>query len=72
MSEMGDLFNGYKAHKRELKERYGVPCPNCTVKLPKAQPKILMPSQKCWCGYKDQRDRLTGSIETAHGKEERI
>ena len=71
MSDMGDLFNGYKAHKRELKERYGVPCPACTIKLPKAQPKILMPNQKCWCGYKDPRDILTGVIETAYGKEER-
>lgn len=71
MSEIGEAFSAYRAHKRELKERYGTPCPDCTVRLPKAQPKILMPSQRCWCGYKDPRPRLTGRIETAHGVEER-
>lgn len=70
MSEMGEMFNDLKQHKRELKDQYGVPCPKCTVKLPKAQPKILMPNQKCWCGYRDERPRLTGTVKTSVGTQE--
>jgi hypothetical protein len=71
MSDMGEMFNDYRQHKKELKAQYGVPCPSCTVKLPKAQAKILMPGQKCWCGYKDKREKLTGTLKTSVGTEER-
>lgn len=57
MGDMGDLFNEYRAFKKERKQRLGMPCPDCTIRLPKAQPKILMPNQKCWCGYRDNRPR---------------
>ena len=69
MSEIGEVFNAWKNHKKELKELYGVACPDCTIKLPKAHPKILMPGQKCWCGYRDPRTRLAGEIKTAYGTE---
>ena len=59
---MGDMaekkfFKDWKAHKKERKQRTGLPCPDCAIKLPKAQPKILIPNQKCWCGYIDKRAR---------------
>jgi len=42
-------------------------CPDCTVRLPKAHPKILMPGQKCWCGYVDKRPREAALKEKNHG-----
>jgi hypothetical protein len=56
MGDMGDMFRALKDHRKDMKERYGVPCPDCKKRLPKAHPKILMPGQKCWCGYRDPRD----------------
>ena len=56
MGDMAEVWNDYKAYKKERRELLGIPCPNCKVKLPKAQPKILMPNQKCWCGYRDSRE----------------
>ena len=55
MGDMGEIFNAMKEDRREKRALYGVPCPECTVNLPKASPKILMPNQKCWCGYRDPR-----------------
>lgn len=63
MGDMGEIFNEYKAYKKERKARLGMPCPDCTVKLPKAQPKILMPNQKCWCGYIDKRPRIEQALK---------
>jgi len=57
MGDTGDDFNAFRAYKKEQKALYGAPCPDCTVKLPKAQPKILLPGQRCWCGYRDTRKR---------------
>lgn len=56
--DVGEMFNDMKQQKRELKEKYGKGCPDCTVNLPKAQPKILLPGQRCWCGYRDKRPRI--------------
>lgn len=57
MGDMAEVFREWKAHKKERRNKFGLPCPDCAVKLPKAQPKILMPNQKCWCGYVDKRPR---------------
>ena len=70
MSEMSEMFNELKQHKRELKDQYGITCPKCTIKFPKAQAKILMPNQKCWCGYRDERLRLTGVVKTSFGTQD--
>ena len=59
MGDMGEVFKAWNEHKKERKKRLGVPCPDCTVNLPKAQPKILLPSQKCWCGYRDPRRKMS-------------
>jgi hypothetical protein len=57
MSDMAEVWREYDAYKKERKKHLGMPCPECTVRLPKAQSKILMPNQKCWCGYVDKRRR---------------
>ena len=58
MGDVGDFWRDVKDYRREQKDLHGVKCPDCTVRLPKAQPKVLMPGQRCWCGYRDQRKRL--------------
>ena len=55
MSDIGDTFRALDDVMKERRARLGIPCPSCTVKLPKAQAKILLPGQKCWCGYRDPR-----------------
>lgn len=58
MSEVGELFRDYKEDQKNLKELFGVPCPICVLKLPKTNPKILLPGGYCKMHkYKDQRDR---------------
>lgn len=60
MSDIGDDFRAMRDHKRDLRNKYGAPCPICSVKLPKAQPTIMLPKQKCRvCGFVDPRPRLT-------------
>jgi len=67
MGDMAEVWRDYKAYKDERKKRLGMPCPDCTTRLPKAQPKILMPNQKCWCGYVDKRVRETKLKEKNNG-----
>lgn len=56
MGDMGDLYNDLRAHRKEIRVKYGVPCPMCNVKQPKRQPTILLPSQRCKVdGYVDPR-----------------
>lgn len=61
MGDMGDDFRAYKEYKKEMREKYGKRCESCALRLPKAQPKILMPGQRCWCGWKDPRERLVNN-----------
>lgn len=57
MGDCGEVWREVKKYRKARKEKLGMPCPDCAVRLPKAQPKILMPNQKCWCGYVDTRER---------------
>lgn len=56
-------FEGFKILKQAnaaLRAKYGVPCPECIRKLPRAHPKILMPQQRCKMhNYIDPRSRLS-------------
>jgi hypothetical protein len=62
MGDMGELFNAFKEQKKELRAKYGVPCPECVSKLPKANPSILIPGQRCRIhGYRDGRPRIDQS-----------
>lgn len=58
MGDTGDVFKAMREQRREERARLGEPCPECVVKLPKAQPTILLPGQRCKLhGYRDPRPR---------------
>lgn len=60
MSEQVEIFAAMKDHKKRLRAKYGVNCPQCAVKRPKAHPTILLPQQRCRVdGYIDPRPELT-------------
>lgn len=55
---MGDTGDDYRAHREYIKEqkaKLGIPCPDCIKREPKRNPTILLPGQKCYCGYRDKR-----------------
>lgn len=60
---MSDMIDDYRAmgdHKKRMRAQYGVDCPVCKVKLPKACPTLLLPQQKCRVdGFRDPRPELT-------------
>lgn len=58
MSDYRDLCQIIKDERRRTRKKYGVPCPECVRLLPKAQPTILLPGQRCKIhGYRDSRKR---------------
>ena len=60
MSEVAEMYGQMRSHKKRLREKFGIPCPECQRLLPKANPSILMPQQTCRIHrYKDQRPELT-------------
>lgn len=60
MSETAEIFNAMRDHKKRLRAKYGVNCPECAKKRPKAHPSILLPQQRCRVdGYRDPRPDLT-------------
>ena len=60
MSDVADTFHGMKDHKKRLRAKYGIPCPECQRLLPKAHPSILLPQQVCRIHkYIDPRPELT-------------
>lgn len=60
---MSDAIDGYKDiadHKKRLRAKYGISCPQCAIKRPKANATILLPQQRCRVdGYRDPRPELT-------------
>lgn len=66
MSDYGDMCRGIRDARREARAKYGVACPVCREKLPKAHPSILLPQQVCRIhGYRDPRPR-THDTEYLH------
>jgi hypothetical protein len=60
VSEAAEIFGAMKDHKKALRAKYGVNCPQCAIKRPKAHPTILLPQQRCRVdGYIDPRPELT-------------
>jgi hypothetical protein len=60
MSEATEIFGILKDHKKALRAKYGINCPQCAIKRPKAHPTILLPQQRCRVdGYVDPRPELT-------------
>ena len=63
MGDVGDSFNAVRDERKRLRAKYGINCPVCTVKLPKAYPSILLPQQKCKvCKYRDPRPRIADDL----------
>lgn len=60
MGDMAEYFRDLRDHKKAIRKRYGVLCPECQIVRPKAHPTILLPGQRCRVdGYKDSRPQLT-------------
>lgn len=60
MGDMGEIFRAHDNLRKQLRARYGQPCPECVRKLPKANPSILLPQQACRIHrYRDPRPELT-------------
>jgi len=56
--DVGDDFNALREQRRELRKRFGLPCPRCCEKQPKRDPSILLPGQKCKVDdYRDNRSQ---------------
>jgi hypothetical protein len=68
MGDMGEIFGAHRELKKQLRARYGQPCPECVRKLPKAHPSILLPQQVCRIHrYRDPRPELTQADYDALG-----
>lgn len=62
MSDMIDAFRDLKDMRKQEREVFGVKCPVCIQRLPKAHPKILKPGQMCRAHkphYRDPRQEPT-------------
>lgn len=60
MSESVQYFRDIKDHNKALRAQFGINCPQCAIKRPKAHPTILLPQQRCRVdGYVDPRPELT-------------
>lgn len=58
MSDMIEGFRAMKDMRQAERHVFGVPCPICVERLPKASPKILQPGQLCRAHkphYRDER-----------------
>jgi hypothetical protein len=70
LSETVETYQAMKDHRKAVRARFGVPCPQCAVKRPRAHPSILLPQQRCKVdGYRDPRPALTNEQqqEVANG-----
>jgi len=61
-SDFGEMCRDIKEARRVTRAKFGVSCPECVVKLPKAHPSLLLPQQTCRIhGYRDPRPRTPES-----------
>lgn len=56
MSDTIDAFRDMKELRKLERQRFGVPCPECQRRLPRAHPKILQPGQTCRAHKPHYRD----------------
>ena len=60
MSDAVETYRAMDDHRKAVRRTYGVNCPQCAVKRPRAHPTILLPQQRCRVdGYRDPRPELT-------------
>jgi hypothetical protein len=65
-ADTGDVFRAFAEQRRQLRAKYGVNCPQCAIKRPRASPSILLPQQICKVDkYRDPRPRLTDEQRSA-------
>lgn len=58
MGDEGDFWREVREARRKERSEHGKPCPECVAKLPKANPSILLPGQRCRIhGYRDPRSK---------------
>jgi hypothetical protein len=60
MSDTIDDFRALHDHRKALRAKFGVPCPECKKRRPRAFPSILLPGG--WCKihqFRDPRPELT-------------
>lgn len=61
MGDTGDDFRAFREVMKKRRAELGVPCPECRRLLPKANPSILLPGQRCKIHkYRDPRRAETG------------
>lgn len=59
-SEMGEIFDEWKAAKRAIRKAFAIDCPRCIEQRPRGNPSKLLPGQRCRVDhFKDQRPRTT-------------
>jgi hypothetical protein len=64
MSECVDYYRAAREIRKALRAHWGEPCPECVRRLPRAQPAILLPGERCRIHrYTDIRDPLTEAEE---------
>lgn len=64
MSDMIDAYRDLKDLRQTERRVFGVPCPVCVERLPRAHPKILQPGQLCRAHkphYRDPRPEPTAN-----------
>lgn len=54
-SDTAQVYNALREERRERRARLGVKCPQCIRKTPRRAATILLPGQRCFCGYRDLR-----------------
>lgn len=62
MGEAIDDMRALRDHNKAVRRRFGVNCPRCIERRPRATPSLLLPQQRCRIdGYFDQRPELTSA-----------
>lgn len=56
-SDIAETFNGLREQRAERRRVFGRSCPACLKREPKRNATILLPGQRCYCGYVDPRSR---------------
>lgn len=60
MSDTIEDLKSIKDHKKALRAKYGIECPDCKRTRPKTNASILLQRQRCRVdGYRDPRPELT-------------
>lgn len=66
MGEAVEYWKDAGELRKARRAAFGVNCPLCKIKRPKAHPTILLPQQRCKVdGYRDPRPYMTDAEEAA-------